>query len=221
VYVALATHAGHDTQACWPSIKLLARETGLSRTTVKTTLRRLEALGLITIQARQDGEGDPTSNLYTLVDPAVRMLPSQDSQEEGGSAHDLPSVATRPTGGSPPDPEPDSYQPEVRTTKSSNGALASREEKPKDRGVTPPPTYDEALSWKKKAVLPTMSLEDRPDAQLAHLGLSEHETDHLRTQALARLIARGIGPDLRREPIIHAEMLVVYEEEWAPCAHLA
>ena len=78
-----------------------------------------------------------------------------------------------------------------------------------------------AKSWNKRAVLPSMSLEDRPDAQLAHLGLSEHETDHLRTRAIARLIARGIGPDLRREPIIHAEMLVVYEEEWAPGAHVA
>src|SRR5215471_7709569 len=96
VYVALATHASHDTQACWPSIQLLARETRLSRTTVKTTLRRLEALGLVHTQARRDGEGDPTSNLYTLTDPTVRMLPSQDSQEEGGSSHDLPSVTTRP-----------------------------------------------------------------------------------------------------------------------------
>jgi hypothetical protein len=215
VYVALATHAGHDTQACWPSIQLLARETGLSRTTVKTTLRRLTALGLVTVQARQDGEGDPTSNLYTLTDPAVRMFPSQDSQEEGGSPHDLPPVATRPTGGSPHDPEPDPYQPEVRTSKPGGHAGE------KGKKTTPAPRYDEALSWNKRAVLPSMSLEDRPDAQLAHLGLSEHETDHLRTRAIARLIARGIGPDLRREPIIHAEMLVVYEEEWAPCAHLA
>src|SRR6516162_3944936 len=157
----------------------------------------------------------PTSNLYTLLDPTVRMLPQQDSQEEGGLTETLPPVTGDPTGGLTQSPEPDPYQPEVRT--SEPGGYAGE----KGTTTTPAPRYDEALSWNKRAVLPSMSLEERPDAQLAHLGLSEHETEHLRTRAIARLIARGIGPDLRREPIIHAEMLVVYEEAWAPCAHVA
>jgi DNA-binding MarR family transcriptional regulator len=214
VYVALATHASHDTQTCWPSIKRIASLVHLSRSAVKRALRTLEAAGLVHRLARQDGEGDPTSNLYTLTDPTVQMLPCQDTLEEGGSPQTLPSVPTDPPGGSPQTPEPDPLQPEARTSNPVNYAGE------KGKNTTPAPRYDEALSWNKRAVLPSMSWEDRPDAQLAHLGLAEHETEHLRTRAIARLIARGIGPDLRREPIIHAEMLVVYEEEWAPCAHV-
>jgi hypothetical protein len=200
VYVALATHASNDTQTCWPSIQRIASLVHLSRSAVKRALRTLEATGLVHRLARQDGEGDPTSNLYTLTDPTVQVLPCQDTLEEGGS---------------PQTPEPDPPQPEVRTRKPDGYAGE------KGKTTTHVLRYDEALSWNKRAVLPSMSWEDRPDAQLARLGLSEHETDHLRTRAIARLIARGIGPDLRREPIIHAEMLVVYEEEWAPCAHVA
>jgi hypothetical protein len=107
VYAALAMHASNETQACWPSVKRLASLVHLSRTTVKKTLRRLEAEGLLGTQARQDAEGDPTSNLYTLLDPPVRLLPQQDSEDKGGSPDDLPSVPTRPTGGSPHDSEPD------------------------------------------------------------------------------------------------------------------
>jgi DNA-binding transcriptional ArsR family regulator len=215
VYCALATHASHATQTCFPSIKRIASLVHLSRATVKRTLRVLEKHGLVDTQARQDGEGDPTSNLYTLLDPTVQMLPQQDTPEEGRLTATLPPVTTEPTGRVPQSPEPDPLQPEART---SNPVDYAGE---KGKQTTPAPRYDEALSWNKRAVLPSMSWEDRPDAQLAHLGLSEHETEHLRTRAIARLIARGLGPDLRREPIIHAEMLVVYEEEWAPCAHLA
>jgi hypothetical protein len=215
IYVALATHARHDTQTCFPSIKRIASLVHLSRTTVKRTLRTLEKYGLVDTQARQDGEGDPTSNLYTLLDPTVRILPSQDTPEDGGLAETLPPVTTEPTGGLSQSPEPDPHQPDERTSKEGVACAV------KEKETTPAPRYDEALSWNKRAVLPSMSWEDRPDAQLAHLGLSAYETDRLRTLAIARLIARGIGPDLRREPIIHAEMLVVYEEDWAPCAHVA
>jgi hypothetical protein len=215
IYVALATYARHDTQTCFPSIKRLASLVHLSRATVKRTLRTLEKCGLVNTQARQDGEGDPTSNLYTLLDPAVCLLPQQDTPEGGGLTETLPPVTTEPTGGLPQSPEPDPHQPDERTSKEGVACAV------KEKETTPAPRYDEALSWNKRAVLPPMSWEDRPDAQLAHLGLSEHETDRLRTRAIARLIARGIGPDLRREPIIHAEMLVVYEEEWAQGAHVA
>jgi DNA-binding MarR family transcriptional regulator len=211
VYVALATHASHDTQTCFPSIKLLARETRLSRTTVKTTLRRLEALGLVTIQARRDGEGDPTSNLYTLTDPTVRMLPNPDNQEEGGSPHDLPPVATRPTGGSPHDPEPAPYQPEEKTSKSSDVAVASKGKEAKT-------VQDETSSWQKRAVLPPMTLDDRPETHLEQLALAPETYARLYAEAETRL--RPHWPPILNilKPAIHTEMLVIYEEEHAPRA---
>jgi len=214
VYVALATHASHDTQACWPSIQRIASLTKLGRSTVKRALRTLEATGLVHIQARQDGEGDPTSNLYTLLDPTVRMLPQQDTQEEGGLPQNPPPVTSEPPGGLPQTPEPDPSQPEDRTTHSF--AAAAKAGKPAST-----PRYDEALTWNKIASLPPLDFTERPDAQLTQLSLADSALDRLRTEAVARLMARGAKRDYLIEPIIHAEMLVVYEEAWAPCAHVA
>jgi len=214
VYVALATHASHDTQACWPSIQRIASLVHLSRSAVKRALRTLEATGLVHIQARQDGEGDPTSNLYTLTDPTVQMLPGQDSPEEGGSPQTRPPVPPDPTGGSPQTPKPDPSQPEEQTTQSF--AVAAKAGKPAST-----PRYDEALTWNKIASLPPLDFTERPDAQLTQLSLADSALDRLRTEAVARLMARGAKRDYLIEPIIHAEMLVVYEEAWAPCAHVA
>jgi len=214
VYVALATHASNDTQACWPSIQRIASLVHLSRSTVKRALRTLEAIGLVHIQARQDGEGDPTSNLYTLTDPTVQMLPCQDSPEEGGSPQNPPPVTTEPTGGLPQTPKPDLSQPEERTTHSFT--VAAKAGKPAST-----PRYDEALTWNKIASLPPLDFTERPDAQLTQLSLADSALDRLHTEAVARLMARGAKRDYLIEPIIHAEMLVVYEEAWAPCAHVA
>src|SRR5690242_19769544 len=70
VYNVLARHADHTTGECWPSIPRIARTLALCQATVKKYLHRLAIVGLITITPRRDEAGDPTSNLYTLCDPA-------------------------------------------------------------------------------------------------------------------------------------------------------
>jgi hypothetical protein len=52
----------------YPSIKKLAADTGMGATSVKKYLGTLRDLGLITITPRKDEWGDPTSNLYTILD---------------------------------------------------------------------------------------------------------------------------------------------------------
>jgi Helix-turn-helix domain len=69
VYVALARYANRRTGACWPSIDRIAHTVQLARSTVKLSLHRLAAAGLITITERRDAAGDPTSHLYTLLAP--------------------------------------------------------------------------------------------------------------------------------------------------------
>ena len=46
---------------CWPTVDMLAEWCGLSRRGVQGILRRLEALGILTVEDRR-----PKSNLYTL-----------------------------------------------------------------------------------------------------------------------------------------------------------
>ena len=121
VYAALARFADRTTGECWPAIAKLERALNLARSTVKVYLHKLEALGLIAIEKRWDAAGDPTTNLYTLLDPsptaiatrlAAREVADTASQEHacadakrGGPSNDPPSADTHPTGGSAGDPE--------------------------------------------------------------------------------------------------------------------
>ena len=126
VYAALARYADRTTGECWPGIAKLERVLNMARSTVKVYLHKLEAAGLITIEKRWDDAGDPTTNLYTLLDPspaaiarhlAARAEADARGQEHGatgakggGSADDPPSAATQRTGRSAGDPEQSSSQ---------------------------------------------------------------------------------------------------------------
>ena len=63
--MALSDRA-NDSGECWPSIATLAKESGLSRTTVKVSLRSLKDAGWIDWKQRRDESGDLTSNRYIL-----------------------------------------------------------------------------------------------------------------------------------------------------------
>jgi hypothetical protein len=117
IYTTLARYANRKTGQCWPSIERLARTLDLARSTVKVYLRKLEDVGLIAIQERQDAAGDPTSNLYTLLDPspsavnkrlASRTALAAPEPERGRLPADPPPAAGQPTGRPPADPKPPS-----------------------------------------------------------------------------------------------------------------
>lgn len=66
IYMALARRAKRGES--YPSVKRLGQDTGMSPRSVRTNLKKLETLGLITITPRHSDAGDPTSNLYTILD---------------------------------------------------------------------------------------------------------------------------------------------------------
>jgi hypothetical protein len=69
VYAVLARRADQDGDS-WPSLDLIADESGASRRTVQMALRLLELLGLVEICACYErGSQRQTSNLYTLLTP--------------------------------------------------------------------------------------------------------------------------------------------------------
>ena len=51
---------------CWPAIRTIALELGLSRSTVKRALHDLERHGYLKKASRQRANGSSTSNLYTV-----------------------------------------------------------------------------------------------------------------------------------------------------------
>jgi DNA-binding transcriptional ArsR family regulator len=212
VYVALAAHANGKTQACWPSIGRLASELKLSRPTVKRTLRKLREVGLIASDPRQDPAGDPTSNRYVLLDPSAQTseisAPLADVSQGSRVLQTPPSDPEDPTGRVSETPKPDPTQPEERTSKPSDVRSALGREEPKDE--TPP--------WNTSApTLPDIPA-DRPDDQLQQLPVDPETFVRLYRTAVERLNARGTKRDLIIVPMIHSEMLAVYEEEYAPCA---
>ncbi|MGO5022400.1 helix-turn-helix domain-containing protein [Lawsonibacter sp. LCP25S3_G6] len=53
--------------SCWPGVKTIARDLGLSRSTVRRALKELERSGWVQRQARYRENGSRTSNLYILL----------------------------------------------------------------------------------------------------------------------------------------------------------
>jgi hypothetical protein len=153
IYAVLARYANRTTGACWPAISRVARTLQLARSTVKVYLRKLEEVGLIAIEERQDAAGDPTSNLYTLLDPspvavdkrldaraagAIAGLTCAAPEPEGGrSPADPPQAACRPGGRVPADPEPSSLPQPTEENHAGGGSAGAKEPPPHDRTANP------------------------------------------------------------------------------------
>lgn len=65
VYMYLKDHADSQGQ-CWPGIRTIAADLGLSRSTVKRALEDLYGAGLLTREFRWRENGSHSSNLYRL-----------------------------------------------------------------------------------------------------------------------------------------------------------
>ena len=72
VYMYLRDRANRDG-LCWPAIGTIARETKLSRSTVKRALRDLESCGWLKKQERYRENGSHSSNGYHITVPCCRM----------------------------------------------------------------------------------------------------------------------------------------------------
>lgn len=68
VYMYLCDRSDAEGK-CWPGIKTIAADLGLSRSTVKRALTDLERLGYLKRQARHRENGSWTSNLYMISRP--------------------------------------------------------------------------------------------------------------------------------------------------------
>ena len=65
-YSSLITDGVDKDGKCWPAIKTIAKELGLSSSTVKRALDELCQAALLTKESRWRENGGRTSNLYRL-----------------------------------------------------------------------------------------------------------------------------------------------------------
>jgi pyocin large subunit-like protein len=79
---ALADRANDDGSSCYPSVLTLAKETSLSRKTVQTTLRSLQARGLVVIGGQSKGGRGKTPD-YHLRFPKVDQKSNQKTHRKG------------------------------------------------------------------------------------------------------------------------------------------
>lgn len=64
VYRALLHYANRETWSCFPSIKTIAKDTGMSRSTIMRCLNELEKENLILRINRLRNDKGKTSNIY-------------------------------------------------------------------------------------------------------------------------------------------------------------
>ena len=64
VYRALLHYANRETWSCFPSIKTIAKDTGMSRSTIMRCLKELEKENLILRINRLRNDKGKTSNIY-------------------------------------------------------------------------------------------------------------------------------------------------------------
>jgi len=67
VYISLCRHSDNATQMCYPSMKLIAEENGISRDTVMRALKKLEEWGIILVKKSKKDDGTQANNVYTLL----------------------------------------------------------------------------------------------------------------------------------------------------------
>jgi GntR family transcriptional regulator len=150
IYNVLARHADRQTGNCYPSIRLIAKKLALGRTTVKKYLRILLNHCLIAISPRLSDEGDPTSNLYILLDPSPEQValrrrklealltpqegtfkldPASDSLNGGRSSDAPPPCPSATDPQSPADPEQSSFQNKKQRTITEVALLPTEKQK--------------------------------------------------------------------------------------------
>ena len=76
VYIYLRDRA-NVSGVCWPGIKTIAGELGLSTRTVQRALDDPEAAGLIVKKQRRRSNGSLTSNLYRLTKHKTSQPPAK------------------------------------------------------------------------------------------------------------------------------------------------
>jgi hypothetical protein len=87
LFAVLNRYANKRGQA-WPSRKTLAQLLEVSVATVDRAKDELVELGALTVENRQGPNGDPTSNIYTLVMSSPMRRGTPTGEERGTPTHD-------------------------------------------------------------------------------------------------------------------------------------
>ena len=191
--LALADHA-NDDGVCWPSLPRLAARCRVSKRQAINIIHRLEKAGDITI-AR--GGGRHHCSHYTVKGETECTVSHKGEIQRGNGE------IQRQNGEIALSPEPP-IEPPIEPKKAKTAFRAA--------GVKKEP-QDETPAWTTPPVSLPLTPTDRPDDHLRQFPVDPETFARLYTTALARLVARGTRRDYCIQPVIHTEIVALYEEE--------
>lgn len=100
-YLSLCRHANENDQTCFPQMRLIAYENGISVKSVERAIKTLEQWNIISIEKRKDPISKrQQSNLYTLLSKRVWKEKPTDTQTYGKADRQKeaePTDKSRPT----------------------------------------------------------------------------------------------------------------------------
>ncbi|KXK52760.1 MAG: primosome, DnaD subunit [Chloroflexi bacterium OLB13] len=117
IYAVIARRLGSDTASAFPSYATIARDANTSRTSAISAVKALIELGYLCKQAQPSGQGDLTSNRYTICGEgsqiyaprgAIAVPPLVHGLDHGSKDPALPVVQILNHGGADFGPEPES-----------------------------------------------------------------------------------------------------------------
>ena len=83
VYLSLCRHADNKTQSCFPSMRLVAEELGVSTKTVERATMELEEWGIISVKRSRKPDGTQANNVYTLASKKSWVKKPRDNMSVG------------------------------------------------------------------------------------------------------------------------------------------
>ena len=98
VYLSLCRHSDNQTQQCYPSIKLIAEENGISRDTVMRAIKKLEDWNIVNVKKSRKEDGTQANNIYTLTSKKVwKSKPSSIEQPSVAESQNEASPSRKST----------------------------------------------------------------------------------------------------------------------------
>ena len=89
----IQSYANKDDQQCWPSLKTIADNAGLSKRTVQDVVKQLVSLGWLQRTKQKGNNGQQGSNLYKVTVWHLANVPDPSIDRRGKSCTPAP-VAT-------------------------------------------------------------------------------------------------------------------------------
>ncbi len=96
IYAVIARRLGNDTASAFPSYATIARDANTSRTSAISAVRALIGLGYLCKQAQPSGQGDLTSNRYTICGEGSQIFAPRGAIAAPPVVHDLDHGGTDP-----------------------------------------------------------------------------------------------------------------------------